>query len=118
MAMTKPELLEMGFEPQPVLRAIREKCLDCSGGSPTEVADCLVKNCALYPFRMARNPWRAEATEAQREVSRRNAARSFSAVRGTESGATGPPMGSRGPVKPEALYRRGGAGNPVENSDG
>ena len=63
---TKVELQALGFEPTPVLKAIRAKCLDCSGGSPSEVADCLVKNCALYPFRMGRNPWRAELSAEQR----------------------------------------------------
>jgi hypothetical protein len=56
----KAELQAMGHEPGPVLKAIRRKCLDCSGGSAAEVADCLVKNCALYPFRMGKNPWRVE----------------------------------------------------------
>jgi hypothetical protein len=56
----------MGFEPTPVLKAIRTKCLDCSGGSYGEVADCLVKSCALYPFRMGKNPWRAELSAEQR----------------------------------------------------
>jgi hypothetical protein len=46
----------MGFEPTPALKAICTKCLDCFGGSAAEVADCLVKNCALYPFRMGKNP--------------------------------------------------------------
>jgi hypothetical protein len=49
---TKAELQAMGFELTPVLRAIRAKCLDCSGGSHAEVAECLVKKCALYPFRL------------------------------------------------------------------
>ena len=34
------------------MKAIRAKCLDCSGGFPKEVADCLVKNCPLFQFRM------------------------------------------------------------------
>jgi hypothetical protein len=85
---TKADLQAMGFEPTPVLRAIRAKCLDCSGGSHAEIADCLVKTCALYPFRMGRNPWRVEASEAQREASRRNAAKLKDAVKITGSGAT------------------------------
>jgi hypothetical protein len=63
---TKADLQLMGFEPMPTLKAIRAKCLDCSSGGPSEVADCLVKNCALYPFRMGRNPWRAELSAEQR----------------------------------------------------
>jgi hypothetical protein len=62
----KAELQAMGFEPTPVLKAIRAKCLDCSGGMPSEVRDCLVKNCSLYPFRMGTNPWRVPVTEEQR----------------------------------------------------
>lgn len=41
--------------PKP-LRAIRLKCLDCSCGSVAEVRDCVVKTCALYPYRMGRYP--------------------------------------------------------------
>ena len=83
----KGELLAMGFEPVPVLWAIRAKCLDCSGGSHPEVADCLVKTCALYPFRIGRNPWRVEASESQRDASRRNAAKLKDAVKITGSSA-------------------------------
>jgi hypothetical protein len=67
----KGELQAMGFEPLPVLKAIRTKCLDCSGGMASEVRDCLVRNCALYPFRMGTNPWRAPATEGQRQSAAR-----------------------------------------------
>jgi hypothetical protein len=64
----KAELQAMGHEPGPVLKAIRRKCLDCSGGSAAEVADCLVKNCALYPFRMGKNAWRVEMSPEQRAI--------------------------------------------------
>jgi hypothetical protein len=84
----KAELQAMGFEPVPILRAIRAKCLECSGGSHTEVADCLVKTCALYPFRMGRNPWRVEVSRSQREASRRNAAKLKRPVKITESDET------------------------------
>ena len=49
----------------PILKAVRAKCLDCSGSMVAEVAGCLVKNCALYPFRMGKNPWRPPVSEAQ-----------------------------------------------------
>ena len=42
------------------LRAIREKCLDCSCQQPIEVKECPVKACALWPFRMGVNPFRAK----------------------------------------------------------
>lgn len=38
------------------LRSIRQKCLDCSAGSAQEVRLCPVVSCALYPFRLGRNP--------------------------------------------------------------
>ena len=37
------------------LRAIRLKCLDCSGGSHSEVRQCAVEACPLYPFRAEPN---------------------------------------------------------------
>ena len=69
------DLVALGHRKMPVLKAIREKCLDCSGGSRAEVKDCLVRSCPLFPFRMGRNPWRREASEATREVRRRNIAK-------------------------------------------
>ena len=31
--------------------AIRQYCLQCSGGSRKEVERCCIRNCPLYPFR-------------------------------------------------------------------
>lgn len=39
-----------------VLKAIRGRCLDCSGGSAGEVKSCVFDTCALHPFRMGKNP--------------------------------------------------------------
>lgn len=39
------------------LRAIRAKCLDCSGGSRQEITLCPVKECPLHPFRSGKNPF-------------------------------------------------------------
>ena len=33
-------------------KAIREKCLNCSSWSTKEVANCQLKNCHLYPYRI------------------------------------------------------------------
>lgn len=38
------------------LKAIREKCLDCSAQQPSEVKHCPVTKCALWPFRLGKNP--------------------------------------------------------------
>lgn len=35
--------------------AIRKRCLNCSGFSPTDVKDCDRKDCQLYPYRMGKN---------------------------------------------------------------
>lgn len=40
------------------VQAIREKCLDCSGGSVTDVRDCWSKECPLYEYRLGHNPAR------------------------------------------------------------
>lgn len=38
------------------LRAIRQKCLDCSNGQFIEVRECPIKTCALYGYRMGHRP--------------------------------------------------------------
>ena len=40
------------------LRAIRARCLECSGGSASEVRECPVLGCPLYPYRDGHNPAR------------------------------------------------------------
>ena len=40
------------------LKAIRQKCLDCSGGR-SNVRNCAAIDCPLYQFRMGKNPNRA-----------------------------------------------------------
>lgn len=37
--------------PDELLTVIREKCMDCSGGSRKMVERCEVRNCPLYPYR-------------------------------------------------------------------
>ena len=39
-------------------KALRAKCIDCAGGSPAEVRKCTALECALWPFRMGRSPFR------------------------------------------------------------
>lgn len=38
------------------VRAIRAKCVDCSGGSRSAVRECHLTECPLYKFRMGKNP--------------------------------------------------------------
>lgn len=51
-----------------LLRVIRQKCTDCCGGVRAEVDRCTVTKCALHPYRMGRNPFRAKRvlTDEQR----------------------------------------------------
>lgn len=59
----------MEYKKNPV-KAIREKCLECSNGQPSEVKYCPVEKCPLYPFRLGKNPFRQkrEMTEEQKKV--------------------------------------------------
>ena len=38
------------------IKAIRELCIDCSGGSYKEVKYCVIQNCPVYPYRMGKRP--------------------------------------------------------------
>lgn len=41
------------------MKAIRQKCLECQGGSSNEVKSCHITDCTLWPFRLGRNPKRS-----------------------------------------------------------
>lgn len=64
------------------IKAIREKCLECSG-SRNEVKACNVTGCALYAFRLGKNPYRTkrELSEEQRQAARER----FAAYRNKQS---------------------------------
>jgi hypothetical protein len=51
---------EAGHKPQSPLRAIRDKCLDCSCYQVSEVRRCEAVKCPLWPFRAGRHPWWGE----------------------------------------------------------
>lgn len=52
------------------IKACRLKCLECSNWSSHEVKTCHIKDCALYPFRMGKNPGikQREYTDEQRQA--------------------------------------------------
>jgi hypothetical protein len=52
-------LLAAGFEKKPLLRVIREKCMDCCCGQAVEVRKCTATGCELWPYRMGSNPFAA-----------------------------------------------------------
>lgn len=41
---------------QTVRQAVRAKCIDCCGGSATEVRKCVAIDCSLWAFRMGVEP--------------------------------------------------------------
>jgi hypothetical protein len=83
-------------EPGPLLRVIRAKCIDCSGGSESEARKCTAIGCALWPYRMASNPFRTprEMTEEQREAAAANLA--AARARGRSPSETGTPASHHG----------------------
>jgi len=38
------------------VKAIRSRCIDCSGFILSEVRRCFLPECSLYPYRMGKNP--------------------------------------------------------------
>ena len=52
------------------VKAIRRKCIDCSGWNQREVELCPLTECTLYPFRFGKNPFRTkrEVSDEQREA--------------------------------------------------
>lgn len=40
------------------IKAIRLKCRDCANNQYTEIDNCAVKSCPLFPFRFGKNPFR------------------------------------------------------------
>lgn len=58
--LPKPDLRALGHPESPI-KAIRAKCIDCSGGSESEVRKCVQHSCPLWPMRMGRNPFHGRA---------------------------------------------------------
>jgi hypothetical protein len=56
---------QIGHSQMPLLKVLRAKCLDCSH-TAYEVARCTAFDCPLWPYRLGKNPMRAERTEAQK----------------------------------------------------
>ena len=50
-------LVAAGIKPLTPLKAIRARCMDCCGGSRSEVRKCVALDCASWPFRMGKNPF-------------------------------------------------------------
>ena len=70
MAIKHTFLGKKGLETKTLspLQAIRQKCLECSNWSSTEVSKCNVKDCAIYPYRSGKSGKVRTLTETQRKV--------------------------------------------------
>ena len=49
-----------------VMRAIKEKCLDCSGGYRDEVKNCPIEDCPLFIYRLGKDPNSKKLTDEQK----------------------------------------------------
>jgi hypothetical protein len=52
-----------------LVKAIKENCLECSGGSRSELRYCTIEHCKLWPFRLGITPANLkEASEPTRDL--------------------------------------------------
>lgn len=51
------EAEQAGHQKRPILKAIRENCIECSGGNQAEIRRCPIVRCALWPYRFGTNPF-------------------------------------------------------------
>ena len=58
------DLRDLGHPESPI-RAIRAKCIECSGGSMAEARLCQITHCALWAFRMGHNPFHGRASVSE-----------------------------------------------------
>ena len=47
----------LGHGPRNPIKVMRTFCLDCHGGNRAEVRRCTSVGCALWPYRLGRNPF-------------------------------------------------------------
>ena len=60
------------------IKAIREKCLECSCGQAYEVKMCPITDCPLYRFRYGKKPIKQNLSDEAREKSRQRALKNLS----------------------------------------
>lgn len=57
----------MEYKTNPV-KAIRDFCIDCCGGSRETVKKCPSVKCALYPYRLGKNPYRKRELSEEQKI--------------------------------------------------
>ena len=62
-----------GHTKKPLLKVIRQKCLDCCVYQPSEVKICHITDCPLWPYRLGKNHFheRAMTDNQKREATKR-----------------------------------------------
>ena len=63
------------------LRAIRQKCIECCGGSFKEVRLCTSVTCPLYPLRLGKNPGRHPSKRTEKQLQALRGANSLKRLR-------------------------------------
>lgn len=70
-----------GEEIRNPVKAIRAKCLDCSTYTISEIRNCVIKNCSLYPFRLGKNPFRTVVMTEERKLAASNRCQKMREIR-------------------------------------
>jgi hypothetical protein len=65
--MSRDDLSQMGHVDRPLLKIIREKCLDCCSNEQAEVTKCTCVSCPLWPLRMSKNTLRESRKLSEEE---------------------------------------------------
>ncbi len=56
--------------PESPIKAIRAKCVECSGNNVAEVRKCVSVHCALWPMRMGVSPFHASSSSAKLDLAK------------------------------------------------
>lgn len=70
--MSPEDFQKLGFEKKPILDVLRARCVECCGGSLSEVRKCIAATCPSWPYRMGTDPFRVrrEIGDEERDVMR------------------------------------------------
>lgn len=61
IVLLSASLEKLGHGPRNPVKVMRAFCVDCMGGQHAEVRRCTSVGCALWPYRMGRNPFHGNA---------------------------------------------------------
>lgn len=58
ICLSKEDFRKLGHKQRPLLKVMRAFCMDCMGGSMSEIKKCTSIGCDLWPYRMGKDPFR------------------------------------------------------------